>query len=75
MVVHNLRQRGVEFDSTVSAGVAALSEPLNALLAGGSSTKTAEVETFTRQWTSYVTGSNAKLPGQETTFAALAEGV
>lgn len=52
-----------------------MSEALSALQSGGESLKSTEREAFNKIWTAYVNGSNAKVPGQEITYAALAEAI
>jgi len=75
LVLTNYRQRGVNFDASVSAGVGALADAMNALMTDGDALKTAERKNFVKVWSSYVNTSGAKVPGLETTYQALNEGV
>jgi len=75
LAVHNLRERGVNFDEKLSAGVAVLSASLNALLSDGNSTKKAERGDFNDKWNNYISKSSQTLPNQELTYSELADGV
>lgn len=73
LVLINLRRRGVAFEG--SAGVDALAGAMDALMTDGDSLKVKERENFTKVWASYMNTSGAKVPGTETTYQALNEGV
>lgn len=75
LVLTNLRNRGVKFDATVSDGVGVLAGAMDALMTDGDALKKAERDTFTKLWASYMNQSGAKVPGLETTYQQLHEGV
>ena len=62
LAVHNLRERGVAFDSKLSDGVGVLSQALNNLLSDGNSRKKDERSQFASTWMKFVSRSNDKLP-------------
>ena len=71
LILTNLRNRGAEYDATVSEGVGVLSDHMNALMTDGDALKTKEREAFTKVWASYVNSSGAKVPGTDTSYEAL----
>lgn len=75
LVLTNLRQRGVQLNASVSDGVGVLADAMNALMTDGDALKKKERESFVKLWASYMNQSGAKVPGLETTYQQLNDGV
>lgn len=53
-VLANLRQRGVDFDASVSSGVGAMADAMNALFTDGDSLKADAKKNFVKVFSSFV---------------------